>query len=260
MTRFAVLLLLSVSPVMAMTPEDCRSRLSAVAGKIPGVEELRLAPEVTEDGWCRVIDGPLGAGLEWRLDIDGRDFGLEVRQERFVFEEFGPFALIGRFTATDNAMSLGPLRLTAANGDAIGLSAALGMAGSLAPDFFLSEGRLSVAGGNGLVNEVLAWAFRQDLRAARSSFIAARDQRAQMRDWLDAEARPLVDGASAEAFLKMVEAYPRAAGTALLSVREDSPLGVGGLINAVLFGAPFNRSEAAQLIRAAGLTLTWQPD
>jgi hypothetical protein len=245
---------------MAMTPEDCKARFSVIAGKISALEELRLAPDVTEDGWCRIIDGPLGAGLEWKLGFEGRDFTLDLRQNRFVFEDLGPFALTGRLATGDNRLSVVPLRLTSGRGDVIALSAVLGMGGSPAPGFALTEARLAVAGEAGLVNEVLAWAFRQDLAAARSSLIAARDQREYMLDWLNDEALRMIDPASAEAFGALVAAYPRARGVAQIAAREDRPVEIGGLMNAVLFGNDFSRAQAAQLIEDAGLRFTWQSE
>lgn len=259
MKGLALFFILLAAPVSAMTPEDCAQKLSVIAGKIKGAEEIRLAPDVTKDGWCRVIEGPLGRGLEWRLDIVGRDFELDLRQKKFVFEEIGTFEFSGRLRTQSNRLMIGPLGLTSGSGDEVLFSAEIGMEGSPEPGFSLSAGRLLVSGKTGLVNAVLAWAFRQDLTAARSSFISARDQRRFMEEWLEADAMPLIDKSSADAFLDMLKAYPRAKGVAVLSVREDAPVNVSGLINAVLFGAPFSRSEAGQLIEASGLTFTWQP-
>ena len=242
-----------------MTPEDCQQRLSAIAGFIPSAEEIRLAPDVTEDGWCRVLDGPFGGGLEWTLDVLGQEFTFELRQKRLVFEDVGTFGLSGRVEARSDQLSIGPVRLMSGNGDAISLTASFGVAGTEERQFSLTNGRLSVSGESGLVNKVLAWAFRQDLAAARSSFISARDQRRFMEEWLEADAMPLIDKSSADAFLDMLKAYPRAEGFAVLSVREDAPVDVSGLINAVLFGAPFSRSKAGQMIEASGLNFTWQP-
>lgn len=242
-----------------MTSEDCRQRLSVIEGMISNVNEIRLAPDVTEDGWCRVLDGPLGGGLEWRLDVLGQEFTFELRQKRFVFDDVGTFGLSGRIEARSDQLMVGPVRMKSESGDAIELSASFGMAGTAERQFSLTGGRLSVSGQSGLVNKILAWAFRQDLAAARSSFISARDQRSFMEEWLEADAVPLINKSSADAFLVMLKAYPRAEGLAVLSVREDAPVNVSGLINAVLFGAPFSRKEAAQLIEASGLVFSWQP-
>lgn len=259
MKGLALFFILLAAPVSAMTPEDCGQKLSVIAGKIQGAEDIRLAPDVTEDGWCRVIEGPLGRGLEWRLDIVGRDFELDLRQKKFDFEEIGTFEFSGRVRTQSNRLLIGPFGLTSGNGDEVLFSAEIGMEGSPEPGFSLSAGRLSVSGDTGLVNAVLAWAFRQDLSAARSSLISARDQRSVMLDWLEADAAPRVDSASADAFRDMVKSYPRAKGIAVLSVREDASVNVSGLINAVLFGAPFSRSEAGQLIEASGLSFAWSP-
>ena len=247
-------------PAVAMTPEDCKRIQTTVAKSVVAVSEIRLAPSVTEDGWCRVIDGPLGSGLEWRLETSGSDFTFDLRHDRFEFQSLGPLALTGQVQMQSKRLTVGPFRFIENADNSAMISAAFGNgdAGG-AQTMALTGGALSVRGNGGLIDDILAWAFRQDLNAARSSFIAARDQRDYMLDWLNEEALKLVDSNSATAFRQIVRAYPRAHGTAVLAVRDDQPVELDGLISALLFGDDFSRSEAAALIEEAGLRLSWTP-
>jgi hypothetical protein len=260
MRWLTVLLALAATPALAMTAEDCKRVQATVAKSVPAVNDLRLAPSVTDDGWCRVIDGPLGSGLEWRLETTGADFTLDVRQDRFEFEELGPFALTGQVQMQSRVLKIGPIRFSEDASNGAAFFAEFGSSvGADARVTALNQARLSV-GSAGLVDDVLAWAFRQDLTAARSSFIAARDQREFMLDWLNDEALRLIGDQSASAFREIVRAYPRARGTAVLSVADGQSIELGGLVSAVLFGESFSRADAAKLVQDAGLTLTWTPN
>lgn len=264
MRALFVIALLLAGPAQAMTSEDCKRIQSTFAKTIPAVGEIRIAPSVSADGWCRVIDGPIGSGLEWRVNEPGQRFLLEIRQQGLSFDELGPFDVTGRVeAASDGSLRLGPFRFATGPDDLAILSAVLvPPEGGDSEDFTtlpLAEAVLQVTGARGLVDDILAWAFRQDLAAARSSFIAARDQRDYMLDWLNDDALSLIDPASADAFRDVVAAYPRARGTARLSIREGAPVQIGGLVAAVLFGARFSRAEAARLIEEAGLRFAWQP-
>lgn len=265
MKSLILIAVLSAATAHAMTPEDCKRIQATVAKAVPAAGEVRLAPSVTDDGWCRVIDGPLGAGLEWQVTGPGDRFLFEMRQDGFELDELGPFDVTGSVQALGaGALEIGPFRLQSGPEDAATFSAAFGAGdGAEAVEvetLGLSRAALQVSGAGGLVDDVLAWAFRQDLAAARSSFIAARDQRAEMLTWLDDEARALIDADSATAFEAMVEAYPRARGTGRIAIREDQPIVVGRLLSSLLFGTAFSRSEAAALIEEAGLRFTWQPE
>ena len=246
-----------------MTAEDCARIQSLLSKPLPAVKELRLAPRVTEDGWCRVIDGPFGAGLEWRVVVSGDQFEAAFRQERLELEGLGPFQLSGGLARTEaDRLQVGPIRLQARTGDAAVLSATspkFADVQSGAEAAGLERASLTVTGDRGLVDDVLGWAFRLDVAAARSSFIAARDQRADMLDWLDENALAVIDRDSAAAFRKMIDAYPRARGTAEITIREDRPVQIGPVISALLFGTSLTRGEAAQLIEEAGLRFTWTP-
>lgn len=253
---------LLAAPAHAMTPEDCKRIQATVAKAVPAARDVRLAPSVTDDGWCRVIDGPLGAGLEWQVTGQGDRFLFEMRQDGFELDELGPFEVTGSVQALGGgALEIGPFRLRAGPEDSVTFIATFGASdGAEAVEvetLGLSRAVLQVSGQRGLVDDVLAWAFRQDLAAARSSFIVARDQRAEMLTWLETEARGLIDSESATAFEAMVRAYPNARGAGQISVPEGQQVAVGRLISSVLFGRSFSRSEAAALIEEAGLRFTW---
>ena len=47
---------LLVGQAQAMEAEECRRFHEALAAVIPPVSEMKMAPQPTEDGWCRVID------------------------------------------------------------------------------------------------------------------------------------------------------------------------------------------------------------
>ncbi len=265
MRGLALILVFLAGSAQAMTPEDCRQIQSTLAKSIAALKELRLSPSVSQDGWCRVIDGPLGGGLEWTFQRFGTGFQLSLRQDNFAVDDLGPFEMTGQIRASDGTeLEIGPFRLIADDRDRVVFSALFEATddadGLKAETLSLSRSALTVVSGDSLVNEILAWAFRQDLTAARSSFITARDQRVYMLEWLDTEALNVIDGASAQAFKAFVGAYPQARGTAQITTREGQSVQVGGLIAAVLFGAPFSNSEAAQLVADAGLRFTWQPD
>ena len=250
-----------------MTPEECK-RIQATGSKaVPAANDVRLAPTVTDDGWCRVIDGPLGAGLEWQVTGPGDLFLFEMRQDGFELDDLGPFEVTGAVRAPgDGALEIGPFRLQAGPEDVEIFSASFGSEDAADVDADAVEGEtlgrsravLQVSGQRGLVDDVLAWAFRQDLAAARSSFIVARDQRAEMLTWLEGEARALIDADSAAAFEAMVRAYPNARGTGQIAVPDGQQVAVGRLISSVLFGTGFSRAEAAALIEEACLRFTWQ--
>ena len=77
---------LLAAPVAAMTVEDCRRIQSLLAKTVPAVDDLRIAPRLSDDGWCRVIDGPFGGGLEWRFELSGDQFEAAFRQNGLEFD------------------------------------------------------------------------------------------------------------------------------------------------------------------------------
>ncbi len=255
-------MLLLTAPAQA-TVEDCRRALADLSKLVSGAAELRLGPTATPDGWCRVIDGPFGAGLEWQIETSGAQFDAAFRQERLELDDLGFFNLTGNVAFSDEArLMIGPIRLETRAGD----TAILQAVSSPNSDFRasalsagLERASLTVSGERGLVSEVLAWAFRLDLAAAQSSFIAARDQREEMLSWLSENAESALDPGSVSAFRRMVEAYPSTRGTAQIAMREDRPVQIGGLLSAVLFGTSLTRGEAGKLIEEAGLRFTWTP-
>lgn len=249
--------------VSAMTPEDCSRLRATIAKTFPPVEALRLSPSVTADKWCRVIDGPLGGGLEWRVTGERSSFLLEVRQDPLEVEGLGPFSMAGRVQALDGGeVEVGPFRFETRAGDRASVGAMfVRVDGQAATEALgLSRAALTVAGDRALIDEVLAWAFRLDLKAARSSLIEARNQRDDMLSWLDEVALHVVDDESARDFMRLVEAYPWSRGVAQITTREDRPVQIGPLISAVLFGSAFSEREASELVADAGLRFTWQPD
>lgn len=262
MIRLALLISLAALPAQAMTIEDCRRLQSSLAATLPAINDIRLSPSVTEDGWCRVIDGPIGGGLEWKMSGGLEDFNVEVRQKRLEIEELGPFDLTGSVEAQPSGgIEIGPFQLVTGAKDRAIISAATGRGtASDTTSLSLTRAALSVAGERALVNDILAWAFRLDASAADSSLIAAGDQREEMLTWLEDEAADLIDEGSAAAFRKMVDAYPRARGKAEIRMSEDKPLAVGPVVTAVLFGGDFSRQDAAALIEEAGLSFTWTPE
>lgn len=262
MIRLAFVFILATLPVQAMTIEECRDVQASLARTLPTIKDMRLSPSVTEDGWCRVIDGPIGGGLEWKITGSLEDFTAELRQKRLEIDDLGPFELTASIEAQPSGgIEIGPFQLVSNAKDRVIVSAALGSgAPSDTTTLSLTRAALSVDGPRALVNDILAWAFRLDASAADSSLIAAGDQREEMLTWLEDEASELVDATSAEAFREMVDAYPRARGTAEIRMNEDKPLAVGALVSAVLFGGDFSRQDAAALIAEAGLSFSWMPE
>lgn len=267
--RWLALLALVAGPAQAMEPADC-ARLQALVGEaVPPVAELKLAPRVTTDGWCRVLAGPFGEGIEWQGTADADGFFAEFRQNTLTVAPFGAFTMTAQVAQRPGTgLSVGPIRLIRPNGDAAVLTLALGpldlsdaaAAQQSLGGVTLTSGALSVQGRRGLVADVLAWAFRLDARAARSNLTVARDQRTVMLDWLDGLPDETGDAAGRAAFRDLVAAYPGARGTATLSVPAGNDVALGTVIGAVLFGSDLSRGASADLVRKAGLTLTWQPD
>ncbi len=253
-----------LQPASAMTPEDCLRLRDMAAKTVPAVSQLRISPAVTEDLWCRVIDGPLGPGWDWRMSQTSDSFTLEVRKDRLTYDTLGPFRVEGRVETLDQgSVRIGPITLGKLNGDVMQLAADFGALGDGETDavrpMHLAEGQLLVQGAGGLVNDVLSWAFRQDLQSARSSLIAAREQRDEMERWLTSSGADVTDAASVDAFRKILDAYPNARGTAVLSAGADGPVDMGALVMSVLTGSDFSRGDAAALIARAGLRLSWRP-
>lgn len=261
----ALLIGFGATTAAAMTVEDCQ-RLGSTLGNftVSGGDEVRVSSSLTEDGWCRMLEGPLGRGVEWRSSGNLTDGTFQFRQKRHQVEDLGEFDLTGRLSISGGTeVALGPVRLTASDGDGAALTARLAGPNTITltnlQSLEMESAGFGVEGQNGLVGDILAWAFRLDRAAAASSFIEARDQRAEMLDWLAETAEPIIDRASANAFRKMVEAYPRARGTAEITIREDRSVAIGPLVSAVLFGTSLTRAEAAGLVGEAGLRFTWTP-
>jgi hypothetical protein len=257
-----VALAVAAAPAAAMTVEECDSLQRNLAATVPVAGDPKLARAVTPDGWCRVVSEPL-AGLEWKADIGASGFFAQFRQDRLDIDGLGDFGFRGDVGRVGSQLNIGPVSLRRRDGDAVTLAAvteapAQGAAG-LGP-MQLDGAELRVSGRNGLVGDILAWAFRTDIRRARSSFTVADDQRAAMLEWLDALPAGFMDVSSRAAFREMVEAYPKARGTAVISVAEDRGVALGPLIGAVLFGSDFSEDSAAALVRDAGLTLAWEPE
>lgn len=249
----------SAASAPAMTPQDCTRIRDALSEAIPAVAELRLSPSLTDDGWCRVVDGPLGAGLEWRADAVGDRFSAQFRQRAFEIEDLGRFELEGTVDHADGRLTVGPIRL-ARSGEAANLNASIGApetGGNFSYD--LQGASLSVTSGAKFASDILAWAFRLDAAAARSNFTAARDQREDMLKWLEDLPATVTDAESRENFRKLVAAYPNARGIAVLSAGADGPVQFGELLAAVLRGSDFTRADGAALLGKAGLRLSWEP-
>lgn len=263
MIRPLCLALFCAAPAQAMTIEDCQRIQSTLSKPVAAIAELRLAPTVTDDGWCRVIDGPLGGGLEWRVDTSGNAFTAQFRQDGLEVDGLGPFDMTGVIARdADDRFKIGPLQLETTRGDSAILAASSPPLADIQSGLTaagLESAGLTVTGQAGLINDVLAWAFRLDKAAADSSLIAARDQRDEMLDWLNENAAQAIDPGSAAAFRAMVQAYPRARGAAEIRMQEDQPVQIGGLVSALLFGTSLTRGEAAQLIEEAGLRFIWTP-
>lgn len=193
------------------------------------------------------------------------NFQLELRKDRFTYDGLGPFTVGGRVeTLDEGSVRIGPVTLKKLNEDALTVTADFGALededGSTSRPMRLAGGQLRVLGAGGLINEVLAWAFRHDLQAAKSSLITARNQRDEMESWLASRGAGMTDAASSGAFRKIVQAYPNARGTAVLSMGQDGSVDVGALVMAVITGSAFSRGDATALIRDAGLRLSWQPE
>lgn len=263
MIRLAVILGLLATPAVSMSARECNDVKDSIAAVLPAAGDVRLLPGVTDDGWCRVIDGPFGAGLEWRGSFAGGAASFEVRQERFAFEGLGPFQLSGKIeTPREGALEIGPVALVsnARNRATFSGEAEWLDASGNTTEIALTRAALTVTGDAGLIDEVLAWAFRFEVGQARSNLLQARDQRDAMGDWLETTAAPVIDETSVAQFRELIAAYPNARGTAQIGIRTDQPVTVGKLVGAVLFGSSFSESEAAALVRDAGLRFTWQPE
>lgn len=261
--RAVILWAISATSSFAMTGAECRDLQRRAEEVLPAVSELRVSPGVTEDGWCRIIDGPLGSGLEWRGMWNGQRISLDIRHESFVFEDLGPFEVEGGIeTPRNGELVVGPIRLVKDDANRAVLFARAEWEDAAGSDVVasLTAASLSVTGNAKLLDDILAWAFRLDLASARSNFMQARDQRDEMLEWLDSVAAPMIDQPSLEAFRAFVAAYPRARGTARIAIRDDEPVAVGPLIAAVLFGSDFSEGQAARLVRDAGLSFSWRPE
>ena len=245
-----------------MTLEDCEAALGRLRGALPVAAEFGLDGGVTPEDWCRVADGPM-AGLDWRTNGVRGGFVVEFRKAEFEVPDLGEFRLTGEIVRLDGAYRIGPVLLRRESGDAIVVNATL-VAPATGSDglgsMVLDEAELMVVGVDGIVADVLSWAFRTDIRSARSNITEADDQRAEMRDWLEELPSGFLDTGSRGDFRTMIRSYPLAAGMAVLSVPEDRDVAVGPLIAAVLSGAPFSEGDAAALVRDAGLTFRWTPE
>ena len=247
-----------------MEAEDCRRFHEALAAVIPPVSEMKMAPQPTEDGWCRVIDGPFAEGLKWQATETGAGFVADFRMERIEIEGLGRFGLSATLRRTrEGHLRIDPFTLQRSNGDLIDLLAETGAFGDLGGGrlgaLTLPLAELRIGGDDGLAGDVLAWFFRVDVRAARSNLTEARDQRNLMLRWLEDLPAGIGDAGSRLAFRDIVRAYPNARGVATLAARDDTPVDISGLLGAVLFGADFTEAEAVGLLEKAGLSLAWQP-
>lgn len=246
----------------AMTPEDCREVRERVGSVVEAVKEVTLASDVTPDGWCRVVSEPV-AGLEWQAEMRPDGFQAAARLAGVEVPGLGLFGFSAAAVQDGGGLALGPVSLVRQDGDTLHLTARTGGIASAAGGFgpmTLSGAELRVSGDGGLAGDILGWLFRLDAEAARANFAVARDQRAAMETWLADLPPGIGDAASRRAFRDLVDAYPNARGTAVLSVPAEHGIAVGPLVAAVLFGAPFSRDEAATMARSAGLTLGWTPE
>lgn len=258
----SICLIAGPAPVAAMTPESCDEMQRELAAALPVVGDLRLAADVTADGWCRIISEPL-AGLEWQAGGTSRGIVADFRRDRTEFPGLGEFGFTGQVTVLRHELRIGPMSLRRPNGDFATLTATTGAperdARGLGP-MELAGAELRISGSQGLIGDVLAWAFRLDARRARSNFAASGEQRETMRDWLDALPPGFVDETSRIAFEDLVRAYPSVRGTAVVAVPGDRPVALGPLISALLFGTDFSNADAAALVREAGLQFRLEPD
>lgn len=261
MIRAGILAVMLAAPAAAMTPADCDRLRDQVVAAVPSAGDIRISPSLTPDGWCRVLEAPFGEGLEFRVAGVGAEFVAEFRQQDVELDALGPFSISGRVQmAETGGLHVGPIIALTRLNEVISFEATTApLSGSVSEgkDVALGKAELRIAGSRGLVGDVLAWAFRLDARRARSNLTEARDQRAEMLEWLEEVPAGAAEAPSQTAFREIVAAYPNARGAVVL---QGSDAALGPLLGAVLFGAPFSREDGAKFLRSAGLGLSWTPE
>jgi hypothetical protein len=266
----ALLLVLSTSTTAAMTSEDCRNARQAVLNVLPAASAFTVMPGVSGDGWCRTKTAPLDelAGLEWIATETETGFDVQARQADVDVPDFGPFAafLSASHDATARTLKLTNLELRRRDGDAARVSLQLSNVDVSSNGAFMSEMAgakasgltVSISGQSGLVGEALAALFDLDRRAAASNFTVARDQRDVMMKAMDDWPAGLGDAAARAEFIRMIQAYPNARGTAEFTIPDGSDMALGPLMGFLLVGRDAREAAVLTALAEAGLSFRWR--